>query len=60
MEDRVNCVDMEGEGQCSRSGEVQGHCTLHLMKVLERILEGRIRKRVEMEFGEEQQGFIKG
>jgi len=30
------------------------------MKVLERILDGRIRKRVEMEIGEEQQGFRKG
>ena len=32
----------------------------HVMKVLERILDGRIRKSVEMEIGEEQQGFIKG
>ena len=30
------------------------------MKVLERILEGRIRKRVEMKIEEEQQGFGKG
>ena len=29
----------------------------HVMKVLERILDGRIRKRVEIEIGEEQQGF---
>ena len=31
----------------------------HVMKVLERILDGRIRKSVEMEIGEEQQGFRK-
>ena len=31
----------------------------HIMKVLERILDGRIRKRVEQELGEEQQGFRK-
>ena len=30
------------------------------MKVLERILDGRTRKSVEIEIGEEQQGFIKG
>ena len=30
------------------------------MKLLERTLDGRIRKRVEQEFGEEQQGFRKG
>ena len=30
------------------------------MKLLERTLDGRIRKRVEHEFGEEQQGFRKG
>ena len=29
----------------------------HIMKMLERILDGRIRKRVEKELGEEQQGF---
>ena len=31
----------------------------HVMKVLERILDGRIRKSVEMEIGEERQGFGK-
>ena len=61
VENRVNCTDVEGEGRCSRSGEVQGHYTLnHVKKVLERILDGRIRKSVEMEIGEEQQGFRKG
>ena len=32
----------------------------HIMKLLERTLDGRIRKRVEQELGEEQQGFRKG
>ena len=32
----------------------------HIMKLLERILDVRIRKKVEQEFGEEQQGFRKG
>ena len=32
----------------------------HIMKLLERILDGRIRKRVVQAFGEEQQGFRKG
>ena len=32
----------------------------HVMKVLGRILDRRKRKRVEMEIGEEQQGFRKG
>ena len=27
LEDRVNCVDMEGGKRCLRSGEVQGHYT---------------------------------
>ena len=32
----------------------------HIIKLLERILDGRIRKRVEQELGEGQQGFRKG
>ena len=32
----------------------------HIMKLLERTLDARIRKRVEQELGEEQQGFRKG
>ena len=32
----------------------------HIMKLLESILDGRIRKKVEQELGEEQQGFRKG
>ena len=32
----------------------------HVLKVLERILDGRIRRLVECEMGEEQQGFRRG
>ena len=32
----------------------------HIMKLLERILDKRLRERVEHELGEEQQGFRKG
>ena len=32
----------------------------HIMKLLERILDVRIRKKVDQELGEEQQGFRKG
>ena len=32
----------------------------HVMKILERILERRIRKSVEMEIGKDQHGFRKG
>ena len=32
----------------------------HTMKLLKRILDGRIRKRIEQELGEEQHGFRKG
>ena len=42
--------------------KTQGGITLlsHIMKLLEMILDWRIRKRVEQELGEEQQGFTKG
>ena len=50
-----------------RKGDVQdpgkyGGITLlsHIMKFLERSLDGRIRKRVEQELGEEKQEFRKG
>ena len=31
-----------------------------VLKLLERVLDARIRRRVECDFGEEQQGFMKG
>ena len=51
----------KGKGDVQDPGKYMGIVLLsHVMKVLERSLDGRIRKSVEMEIGEEQQGFIKG
>ena len=57
----------KGDGQDPGMGDVQypGKCRSimllsHVMNVLERILDGRIRKGGEMEIGEEQQEFRKG
>ena len=50
-----------GKGDSEDPGKYRGIMLLsHVMKVLERIQDGRIRKSVEMEIGEEQQGFRKG
>ena len=58
---RANCSNVVEEGRCARPGKYRGIAFLsHIMKLLERTLDGRIRKRVEQEFGEEQQGFRKG
>ena len=58
---RANCPNVVEEGRCARPGKYRGIAFLsHIMKLLERTLDGRIRKRVEQEFGEEQQGFRKG
>ena len=52
---------MEEEWRCGRPRKYRGFTLLsHNMKLLERILDGRIRDRVEHELGEEQQGFRKG
>ena len=42
--------------------ESTGGITLlsHVLKLLERVIDARIRRRVEGDFGEEQQGFRKG
>ena len=49
------------KGDVRDPGKYRGIILLsHVMKLLERIPEGRIRKRVEQELGEEQQGFRKG
>ena len=49
------------KGDVQDPGKYQGVTLLsHIMKLLERILGGRIRKRVEQELGEEQQGSRKG
>ena len=58
---RVNYPNIAEEGRCARPGKYRGIAFLsHIIKLLERTLDGRIRKRVEQEFGEEQQGFRKG
>ena len=51
----------KGKGDVQDPGKYRGITLLsHAMEVLERIRDGRIRKTVEMEVGEEQQGFRKG
>ena len=58
---RANCPNVVEDGRCARPGKYRGIAFLsHIMKLLERTLDGRIRKRVEQEFVEEQQGFRKG
>ena len=60
MAKRANCPNIVEEGRCARPGKYKGIAFVgHIMKLLERTLDGRIRKRVEQEFGE-QQGFRKG
>ena len=57
--DRANSPNVEEEGRCARL--YRGITLLsHIMKLLERILDVRIRKKVEQQLGEEQQGFRKG
>ena len=49
------------KGEVQDPGKYRGITLLsHTMKLLERILDARIQKRLEHEFGEEQQGFRKG
>ena len=60
MEDRVNCPTWKGKGDVQYPGKYRGITLSHVMKVLERILDGRIRKSVEMKIREEQQGFQRG
>ena len=49
------------KGDVHKPGKYRGIMLLsHVLKVLERILDGRIRKIVECEKGEEQQGLRKG
>ena len=59
----ANCPNMVEEGICAIPWEIQRqHISKshHIMKLLERTLDGKIRKRVEQELWEEQQGFRKG
>ena len=51
----------KGKSDVQHPGKYRGIRFLsHVMKVLERILDGRIKKSVEMEIREEQQGIRKG
>ena len=51
----------KGKGDVQDPGKYKGITLLrHVMKVLEMILDERIRESVEMEIGEEQQGVRKG
>ena len=63
MVNRANCPNMVEEGRCAIPWEIQRHHiskSHHIMKLLERTLDGKIRKGVEQELWEEQQGFRKG
>ena len=49
------------KGDVHDQGKYRGITLLsQVLKLLERVLDARIRRRVEREFGEEQQGFRKG
>ena len=60
LADRVNCL--HGKGKEMHKTQVSRGITLlsHIMKLLERILDKRLRERVEHKVGEEQLGFRKG
>ena len=51
---------MEKERGCSRPRDRGITLLIHIMKLLERILDKRLHERVEQELGEEQIGFRKG
>ena len=49
------------KGDVHDPGKYRGITLLsQVLKLLERVLDARIRRRVECDFGEEQQGFMKG
>ena len=49
------------KGDVHDPGKYRGITLLsQILKLLERVLDARIRRRVECDFGEEQQGFMKG
>ena len=63
VEDGPDSADMEGErGQSTHDPRKYRGITLlsQVLKLLERVLDAMIRRRVEGDFGEEQQGFRKG
>ena len=62
MEDGSDSADMEGEGDVHDPGKYSGITLLsQVLKLLERVLDAMIRRRVEADdFGGKQQGFRKG
>ena len=61
VDDVPDSADMEEEGDVHDPGKYRGITLLsQVLKLLERVLDTRIRRRVEGDFGEEQQGFRKG
>ena len=61
VEDGLDSADMEEERDGHDAGKWRGITLLsEVLKLLARVLEARIKRRVEGEFGEEQQGFGKG
>ena len=60
VEDAPDSADMEEERGVHNPGKYRGITLLsQVLKLLERVLDARIRRRVEGDFGEEQQGFMK-
>ena len=61
LADRVNCPRMEKEMRCTRPREVQRNNSAEsYYEILERILDKRLRERVEYKLREVQLGFRKG
>ena len=61
VEDGPDSADMEEKRDVHDPGKYMGITLLsQVLKLLERVLDARIRRRVECDFGEEQQGFRKG
>ncbi len=58
---RIDHSNMEDEGDVHDLGKSRGITLVsQVLKLLERVLDGRIRKNIECEIGEEQQEFRKG
>ena len=63
LTDRANCPQTEEERRCARPREVQRNNSVeqsHIVTLVARNLDKRLRERVEHELGEEQLGFRKG
>ena len=63
LADRANCPQTEEERRCARPREVQRNASVehsHIVTLLAKILDKRLRERAEHELGEELLGFRKG